>query len=462
MWFLKHSSSPAIGVCQRSSRWMGMVMEALVVHDNEEASVPSSDMELTLDLVPVRMVFTEAVRPSLYLDIEILRLHSLFNGQVPLGTIGTIDHHRCVAQDPRPSGSRDRGWRKPTKSLARYRSSTVGSRDRGGRKPTKSSARYRSSTVGSRDRGWRKPTKSSARYRSSTVGSRDRGWRKPTKSSARYRSSTLGSRGQRGEEANQVVSQVQVLHSGLSGQRVEEANQVVSQVQVLHSGLSGTEGGGSQPSRQPGTGPPLWALGDRGGRKPTKSSARYRSSTVGSRDRGWRKPTKSSARYRSSTVGSRDRGWRKPTKSSARYRSSTVGSRGQRVEEANQVVSQVQVLHCGLSGQRVEEANQVVSQVQVLHCGLSGTEGGGSQPSRQPGTGPPLWALGDRGWRRPTKTSARYRSSTVDSRGQRGGGKPTKSSARYRSSSDCTWSPIETCQQEVVTHRDLSTGSGHL
>ncbi|KAM9491665.1 uncharacterized protein ACWYII_003778 isoform 1-T8 [Salvelinus alpinus] len=351
MWFLKHSSSPAIGVCQRSSRWMGMVMEALVVHDNEEASVPSSDMELTLDLVPVRMVFTEAVRPSLYLDIEILRLHSLFNGQVPLGTIGTIDHHRCVAQDPRPSGSRDRGWRKPTKSLARYRSSTVGSRDRGGRKPTKSSARYRSSTVGSRDRGWRKPTKSSARYRSSTVGSRDRGWRKPTKSSARYRSSTLGSRGQRGEEANQVVSQVQVLHCGLSG----------------------TEGGGSQPSRQPGTGPPLWALGTEGG------------GSQPSRQPGTGPPLWA--------LG--DRGWRKPTKSSARYRSSTVGSRGQ----------------------RVEEANQDVSQVQVLHCGLSGTEGGG---------------------------------------------KPTKSSARYRSSSDCTWSPIETCQQEVVTHRDLSTGSGHL
>ena len=30
---------------------------------NEEAGVPSSDVELTLDLVPVRMVFTEA--PSL-------------------------------------------------------------------------------------------------------------------------------------------------------------------------------------------------------------------------------------------------------------------------------------------------------------------------------------------------------------------------------------------------------------
>ncbi|KAK6311811.1 hypothetical protein J4Q44_G00174750 [Coregonus suidteri] len=46
---------------------------------NEEAGVPSSDVELTLDLVPVRMVFTEAVRPSL-LDIEIIRLHCLFNG----------------------------------------------------------------------------------------------------------------------------------------------------------------------------------------------------------------------------------------------------------------------------------------------------------------------------------------------------------------------------------------------
>ena len=38
---------------------------------NEEADVPSSDVELTLDLVPVRMVFTKAVRPSL-LEIEIL------------------------------------------------------------------------------------------------------------------------------------------------------------------------------------------------------------------------------------------------------------------------------------------------------------------------------------------------------------------------------------------------------
>jgi hypothetical protein len=38
---------------------------------NEEAHLPSSDVELTFDLVPVRMVFTEAVRPSL-LDIEIL------------------------------------------------------------------------------------------------------------------------------------------------------------------------------------------------------------------------------------------------------------------------------------------------------------------------------------------------------------------------------------------------------
>ena len=44
---------------------MEVVMEALVVHTNEEAGVPSSDVELTLDLVPVRMVFTEAVRPSL-------------------------------------------------------------------------------------------------------------------------------------------------------------------------------------------------------------------------------------------------------------------------------------------------------------------------------------------------------------------------------------------------------------
>jgi hypothetical protein len=38
---------------------------------NEEAGVPSSDVVLTLDLVAVRMVFTEAARPSL-LYIELL------------------------------------------------------------------------------------------------------------------------------------------------------------------------------------------------------------------------------------------------------------------------------------------------------------------------------------------------------------------------------------------------------
>jgi hypothetical protein len=53
---------------------------------NEEADVPSSDVELTLDLVPVRMVFTKAVRPSL-LEIEILRL--------PLTPSGHLDLHCC-------------------------------------------------------------------------------------------------------------------------------------------------------------------------------------------------------------------------------------------------------------------------------------------------------------------------------------------------------------------------------
>jgi hypothetical protein len=71
---------------------MGMVIEALVVLHNEVAGVPSSDVELNLNLVPV-MVFTEAVRPS-RLDIEILPLHYLFNGKVPC-TIGTLDLHHC-------------------------------------------------------------------------------------------------------------------------------------------------------------------------------------------------------------------------------------------------------------------------------------------------------------------------------------------------------------------------------
>ena len=36
----ENSSSPAIWVCQRSSRWMRMVMEALVVHTTKMMSIP--------------------------------------------------------------------------------------------------------------------------------------------------------------------------------------------------------------------------------------------------------------------------------------------------------------------------------------------------------------------------------------------------------------------------------------
>ena len=60
---------------------------------NEEAGVHSSDVKLALNLVPVRMVFTDAVRPSL-LDIDILHLQCLFNGKVPC-TIGTLDLPHC-------------------------------------------------------------------------------------------------------------------------------------------------------------------------------------------------------------------------------------------------------------------------------------------------------------------------------------------------------------------------------
>ncbi|KAK6320709.1 hypothetical protein J4Q44_G00098160 [Coregonus suidteri] len=89
----------AIGVCQRSEVVTLDGDGGFGGPHNEEAGVPSSDVQLTLDLVPVRTCFTEAVRSSL-LDIEILRLHCLFIGKVPC-TIGTLDlHHCCGATRP--------------------------------------------------------------------------------------------------------------------------------------------------------------------------------------------------------------------------------------------------------------------------------------------------------------------------------------------------------------------------